>query len=74
VRDLFAHKYLGIYERSFLAKVNPSGVVMVKISPCDKKYRKHRTKKQTTAKGKARKYHETRKSYINTVNEILKRQ
>ncbi|KAK3733255.1 hypothetical protein QZH41_011098, partial [Actinostola sp. cb2023] len=33
-RDLFAQQDLGIYERSFLAKVNPSGVVMVKITSC----------------------------------------
>ena len=35
-RDLFAHKDLGIYKKSFTARVNPSGVVMVKLTPiCD---------------------------------------
>ena len=33
VRDLFEHKDLGIYKKSFMAKVNPSGVVMVKLTP-----------------------------------------
>ena len=33
VRDLFEHRDLGIYKKSFMAKVNPSGVVMVKLSP-----------------------------------------
>ena len=32
-RDLFAHKDLGIFKKRFRAKVNPSGVVMVKLSP-----------------------------------------
>ncbi|XP_015751375.1 PREDICTED: alpha-N-acetylgalactosaminidase-like [Acropora digitifera] len=36
VRDLFAHQELGMYEGSFKAKVNPSGVVMVRLTPiCD---------------------------------------
>jgi len=35
-RDLFAHKELGVYKKSFTARVNPSGVVMVKLTPiCD---------------------------------------
>ena len=35
-RDLFAHKDLGIYKKSFTARVNPSSVVMVKLTPiCD---------------------------------------
>jgi len=33
VRDLFEHKDLGIYKNSFRAKVNPSGVIMVKLTP-----------------------------------------
>lgn len=33
VRDLFEHKDLGIYKQSFMAKVNPSGVIMVKLTP-----------------------------------------
>lgn len=33
VRDLFEHKDLGIYKNSFMAKVNPSGVIMVKLTP-----------------------------------------
>lgn len=32
-RDLFEHKNLGTFKKSFKAKVNPSGVVMVKLSP-----------------------------------------
>ncbi|PFX17508.1 Alpha-N-acetylgalactosaminidase [Stylophora pistillata] len=32
-RDLFEHKDLGTFKKSFRAKVNPSGVVMVKLSP-----------------------------------------
>ncbi|KAJ7384573.1 hypothetical protein OS493_021204 [Desmophyllum pertusum] len=39
VRDLFAHQQLGMYKKSFTAKVNPSGVVMVKLTPiCDDKH------------------------------------
>ncbi|KAJ7384508.1 hypothetical protein OS493_021137 [Desmophyllum pertusum] len=33
VRDLFEHKDLGIFNQSFSAIVNPSGVVMVKLTP-----------------------------------------
>ncbi|XP_062517061.1 alpha-N-acetylgalactosaminidase-like [Corticium candelabrum] len=32
-RDLFAHKDLGTFKESFDARVNPSGVVMVKMTP-----------------------------------------
>lgn len=32
VRDLFAHENKGVFEHAYKAKVNPSGVVMVKIS------------------------------------------
>ena len=32
-RDLFEHKNLGTFKKSFKAKVNPSGVIMVKLSP-----------------------------------------
>ncbi|XP_078378504.1 alpha-N-acetylgalactosaminidase-like [Oculina patagonica] len=32
-RDLFEHKDLGIFSQSFSAFVNPSGVVMVKLTP-----------------------------------------
>ena len=32
-RDLFEHKDLGTYEHSFKAIVDPSGVVMVKLTP-----------------------------------------
>ena len=35
-RDLFNHQELGVYKKSFTARVNPSGVVMVKLTPiCD---------------------------------------
>ncbi|XP_048583695.1 alpha-N-acetylgalactosaminidase-like isoform X2 [Nematostella vectensis] len=34
VRDLFAQRNLGVYTRKFTAKVNPSGVVMVRLRPC----------------------------------------
>ncbi|XP_031564499.1 alpha-N-acetylgalactosaminidase-like isoform X2 [Actinia tenebrosa] len=33
VRDLYLHEDLGVFENSFSAKVNPSGVVMVKMTP-----------------------------------------
>ena len=33
VRDLFAREDLGQFTNFFSAKVNPSGVVMVKLSP-----------------------------------------
>lgn len=32
-RDLFAHSDLGQFTKFFSAKVNPSGVVMVKLTP-----------------------------------------
>ena len=32
-RDLFEHKDLGIFSQNFSAIVNPSGVVMVKLTP-----------------------------------------
>lgn len=32
-RDLYAHKDLGHFTRFFSAKVNPTGVVMVKLTP-----------------------------------------
>ena len=34
-RDLFAHKNLGSFSATFKARVNPSGVVMVKLTPPD---------------------------------------
>lgn len=35
-RDLFAHQELGVYQKNFKAKVNPNGVVMVRLTPiCD---------------------------------------
>jgi len=38
VRDLFARQPLGMHSNSFTAKVNPSGVVMVKLTPiCEDK-------------------------------------
>ena len=40
VRDLYQHKDLGIHKKSFEAKVNPSGVVMVKLSPLPTEERK----------------------------------
>ena len=33
VHDLFEHKDLGLYKDSFKAIVNPTGVVMVKLTP-----------------------------------------
>ena len=37
-RDLFARQSLGMHNNSFTAKVNPSGVVMVKLTPfCEDK-------------------------------------
>jgi hypothetical protein len=33
IRDLYAHEDRGIFQDTYQAKVNPSGVVMVKISP-----------------------------------------
>lgn len=53
MRDLFAHQELGMYEGSFKAKVNPSGVVMVRLTPiCDipKKNVKTEKKKGETIK------------------------
>lgn len=35
VRDLFAHKDLGNFNGTFKARVNPSGVVMVTLTPTD---------------------------------------
>jgi len=34
-RDLFEHKDLGIFDHTFKAIVNPSGVVMVKLTPLE---------------------------------------
>lgn len=49
VRDLFAHKELGVYNKSLTARVNPSGVVMVKLIPiCDE----GKTDKKTNNKEK----------------------
>ena len=49
MRDLFAHKELGVYKKSFTARVNPSGVVMVKLIPiCDE----GKTDKKTNNKEK----------------------
>lgn len=36
IRDLFAHEERGVFENTYQAKVNPSGVVMVKICPVGK--------------------------------------
>lgn len=73
-RDLFAHQDLGIFEKSFKAKVNPSGVVMVKLTPiCDspeisakktskkKKEKAEESKKTEKAKGEKTKEESKRK-------------
>ena len=50
-RDLFAHKELGIYNESFTARVNPSGVVMVKLIPiCDEGKTDKKTNKMADSK------------------------
>ena len=49
-RDLFAHQQLGMYNESFTARVNPSGVAMVKLTPiCEKK---NKSLKKKRGKGK----------------------
>lgn len=49
-RDLFAHQQLGMYNESFTARVNPSGVAMVKLTPICEKKKKSLKKKR--GKGK----------------------
>ena len=49
-RDLFAHQQLGMYNESFTARVNPSGVAMVRLTPICEKKKKSLKKKR--GKGK----------------------
>ncbi|KXJ25953.1 Alpha-N-acetylgalactosaminidase [Exaiptasia diaphana] len=52
VRDLFEKRDLGTYERSFITKVNPSGVVMVKIVECCDSYHSDKNAKNDIAESK----------------------
>jgi len=50
-RDLFAHQELGVFKKSFTAKVNPSGVVMIKLTPiCDEEKTDKKTDKKKAKK------------------------
>lgn len=52
-RDLFSHQQLGMYNETFIARVNPSGVVMMKLTPiCEEE--KNIVKKR---KGKGKEKH-----------------